>query len=301
LSDDEKTIGIASIFQKSAVKKFFSTIGEVPKFPLVVLTIFLICGIFGRWIAPHDPTATSFRLALTPPCWMEKGLWAYPLGTDHLGRDILSRMIVGAGVSLEVGILVVLFSGLVGALMATLGGYIGGKTDIVVMRFVDMVLSMPFLILAVTLAAIMGASKYNLIIILGGVAWAWYARVLRSEVLKIKEGDFVRLAIVAGCSKSRIMLRHIFPNIINSLVVLATLSLGVVIIAEASLSFLGLGIPPPAPAWGGMINEGRNYIGQAWWLSTWPGVAILLVVLSFNLLGDWLRVRLDPKFRATRF
>ncbi len=278
-------------------KRFWKSVGQAPKIPTGILAVFLICGLFGKFIAPHDPTATSFRLALTPPAWMEGGQWSYPLGTDHLGRDILSRIIVGAGVSLEVGIMVVLFSGLIGALVATLGGYLGGKVDTLFMRLVDMVLSMPFLILAVTLAAIIGASKYNLIIILAGVAWAWYARVLRAEVLKLREQDFVRLAVVAGCSKARIMVRHIFPNIVNSLVVLATLNLGVVIIAEASLSFLGLGIPPPAPTWGGMINEGRNYIGQAWWLSLWPGIAILLVVLSFNLLGDWLRVKLDPKFR----
>ena len=193
--------------------------------------------------------------------------------------------------------MVVVFAGFVGSLVATLGGYLGGKVDTVVMRFVDMVLSFPFLVLAVTLAAILGASKYNLIIILAGVAWAWYARVLRAEVLRLKEGDFIHLAVVGGCSKARIMVRHIFPNIVNSLVVLMTLNLGVVIIAEASLSFLGLGVPPPDPAWGSMISEGRNYIGQAWWLCVWPGVAILLTVLSFNLLGDWLRVRLDPKFR----
>lgn len=297
-SEDEKN-RVSSIVQKIPFKKVFSDLRQAPRFPVITIFIFIIFGVFGKLIAPHDPTATSFRLALTPPAWMNGGLWSYPLGTDHLGRDILSRIIVGAGASLEVGIMVVAFSGLLGATLAILGGYLGGKADMLIMRLVDMVLSMPFLILAVTLSAIMGASKYNLIIILAGVSWAWYSRVLRSEVLKLKEGDFIRLAIVAGCSKYRIMLRHIFPNIVNSLVVLATLSLGVVIIAEASLSFLGLGIPPD-PAWGSMINEGRNYIGQAWWVSLWPGLAILLVVLSFNLLGDWFRVRLDPKFRQTR-
>jgi len=286
--------------QRIPFRKIFSNILQAPKFSTITLLIFLICGVFGTLIAPHDPNQTSFLHSLTPPFWMKGGSISFPLGTDHLGRDIFSRLIVGAGVSLEVGIMTVVFSGLLGALIATLGGYLGGKIDTLLMRLVDMVLSMPFLVLAVTLAAIVGASKYNLIIILAGVAWAWYARVLRAEVLKIKEGDFIRLAIVAGCSKTRIMLRHIFPNIVNSLVVLATLNLGVVIIAEASLSFLGLGIPPPASAWGSMISEGRNYISQAWWLSVWPGVAIFFVVLSFNLLGDWLRVRLDPKFRQTR-
>ena len=300
MSDARRTDQILKWIPMIPFRKIFSNILQAPKFPTIALLIFLICGVFGHLIAPHDPNQTSFQHSLLPPFWMKGGLASYPLGSDHLGRDILSRIIVGAGVSLEVGILTAFFSGLLGALVATLGGYLGGKIDTLLMRLVDMVLSMPFLVLAVTLAAIIGASKYNLIIILAGVAWAWYARVLRAEVLKIKEGDFIRLAIVAGCSKTRIMVRHVFPNIVNSLVVLATLNLGVVIIAEASLSFLGLGIPPPAPAWGSMISEGRNYIGQAWWLSVWPGVAILLVVLSFNLLGDWLRVRLDPKFRQTR-
>lgn len=300
MSNTGRADRIRNRIQRVPFKKIFSAIWQAPKFPTIALLIFLICGVFGTLIAPHDPNQTSFQHSLAPPFWMKGGLASYPLGTDHLGRDILSRIIVGAGISLEVGILTAFFSGLLGALVATLGGYLGGKVDTLLMRLVDMVLSMPFLVLAVTLAAIVGASKYNLIIILAGVAWAWYARVLRAEVLKIKEGDFIRLAIVAGCSKTRIMVRHVFPNIVNSLVVLATLNLGVVIIAEASLSFLGLGIPPPAPAWGSMISEGRNYIGQAWWLSVWPGVAILFVVLSFNLLGDWLRVRLDPKFRQTR-
>jgi peptide/nickel transport system permease protein len=165
------------------------------------------------------------------------------------------------------------------------------------MRLLDMVMSMPFLVVAIALAAILGASKWNLIIILCLVAWAWYARILRAEVLKIKENDYIELAEVARVSKPRIMLRHIFPNIVNTLVVLATLNLGSVIIAEASLSFLGLGVPPPDPTWGAMVSEGRDYIDQGWWLCTLPGITILLVVLSFNLFGDWLRVRLDPKLR----
>jgi peptide/nickel transport system permease protein len=259
--------------------------------------VFLFFGVLGSFVAPHDPTKASFMHALTPPFWIEGGSVKFLLGTDHLGRDILSRIIAGAGISLQVGIMVVVFAGLVGSLAATVGGYLGGWIDAVVMRFVDMVLAMPFLVLAVTLAAILGASKYNLIIVLAGVSWAWYARVLRADVLSIKEADFVRLAIVGGCGKVRIMVRHIFPNIVNNLVVLGTLNLGVVIIAEASLSFLGLGVPPPDPAWGSMVAEGRNYIGQAWWICIFPGLAILFVVLSFNLLGDWLRIRLDPKFR----
>lgn len=270
---------------------------EAPKIPTLILLVFVFCGIFGTYIAPHDPVKTSFMEALTPPFWAEEGSMKYLLGTDHLGRDVLSRIIMGAGVSLQVGLMVVFVAGLVGAVLGILAGYYGGIIDVVIMRIVDMVLSMPFLVLAVTLSAILGASKYNMIVILAFVAWAWYSRVIRAEVLTLKEADFVRLAQVAGCSGTRIMVRHIFPNVVNSLVVLATLNLGVVIIAEASLSFLGLGVPPPDPAWGSMISEGRNYIMQAWWLSVWPGVAILLTVLSFNLLGDWLRVRLDPKFK----
>jgi len=230
---------------------------------------------------------------------MKGGTVKYVFGTDHLGRDMLSRIIVGASVSLQVGIMVVILCGLTGAVMGILAGYFGGVLDAFVMRLVDMILSLPFLVLAITLAAILGASKYNLIIILALIGWSWYARILRADVLSLKEADFVRLAIVGGCSKVRIMFRHIFPNVVNSLVILATLNLGVVIIAEASLGFLGLGVPPPDPTWGSMVADGRNYINQAWWLCTFPGLAILFVVLSFNLLGDYLRVRLDPKFRQT--
>lgn len=257
----------------------------------------MIVGIFGTSFAPHDPNEAHFEVALRPPFWQEKGEVTNPLGTDHLGRDTLSRLLCGASISLQVGILVVAFAGLVGTMVALLSGYLGGWVDTLLMRFTDIMMSLPYLIIAIVLAAVLGPSKNNIIMILSITGWASYARVLRGEVLRIKQGEFISLAVIAGCSKKRIMFRHVFPNMVNTLVILATLQLGVVIIAEASLSFLGVGVPPPNPAWGSMIAEGRAYMSTAWWLCTWPGLAILLVVLSCNLFGDWLRVRLDPKFR----
>jgi len=262
-----------------------------------ILLLFVVVGIFGPSLAPHDPNEANFIDALKPPFWQEDGNAAYPLGTDYLGRDVLSRLLCGTNVSLQVGFLVVFLAGLIGTAVALLSGYLGGWIDTLLMRFTDIIMSMPYLMIALVLAAVLGPSKNNIIMILTITGWATYARVLRGEVLRIKEGEFVSLAVIAGCSKLRIMLRHIFPNMVNTLVVLATLQLGVVIIAEASLSFLGVGVPLPDPAWGSMIAEGRSYISTAWWLCTWPGLAILLVVLSCNLFGDWLRVRLDPKFR----
>jgi peptide/nickel transport system permease protein len=278
-------------------RNFISIFRGAPIIPIVILSTFFILGAFGQFIAPYPPNKTSFADALSPPYGFEGGSAEHLLGTDQLGRDYLSRMIVGASISLQVGIITVFVAGMVGSVVACFTGFMGGKWDLILMRLLDIVQSMPILVVALALAAILGPSKWNLIIILCLVAWAWYARILRAEVLKLKENDFIELAVVAGVSRPRIMLRHLFPNIVNSLVVLATLNLGAVIIAEASLSFLGLGVPPPDPTWGGMISDGRDYIDEAWWLCTVPGIAILLVVLSFNLLGDWLRVRLDPKLR----
>ena len=285
------------LFNREGLVKIVAVMKELPLFSLTLLSVFLFLGLLGHFIAPHDPTRTNLLAALLPPFWAEGGKTAYILGTDPLGRDILSRLIYGARVSIEVGFAVVIFAGMVGSVVALLSGYLGGMIDGLLMRVCDIFLSIPYLMVAIVLAAVLGPSKENIIMILAILGWARYARVLRGEVLRIKEGDFVRLAVIAGCSKPRIMLRHIFPNIVNTLIILATLQLGTVIIAEASLSFLGLGVPPPAPAWGSMCADGRNYIFDAWWISFWPGLVIMLVVLSCNFLGDWLRVRLDPKFR----
>jgi peptide/nickel transport system permease protein len=268
-----------------------------PLVPGIILFIFVFVGIFGTYIAPHDPNYARFEDALKPPAWENAGTAEYLLGTDQLGRDMLSRLLCGANISLQVGFVVVAIAGFLGSLVALVSGFLGGWKDALLMRITDTVMSMPYLMVAIVLAAILGPSKNNIILILAIVGWTGYARVLRGEVLRIKEREFIALAIVAGCSKIRIMIKDIFPNIVNTLVVLGTLQLGIVIIAESSLSFLGVGVPPPDPAWGLMIAEGRSYISNAWWISTWPGLAILLVVLSCNLVGDWLRVRLDPKFR----
>ena len=279
------------------IRKILRSCKGAPAFFGSILLIFVIVGIFGGSLAPHDPNEANFADALKPPFWQEGGKAAYPLGTDQLGRDVLSRLLCGTSISLEVGFLVVVLAGFIGTVAALLSGYLGGWTDTLLMRFTDIMLSMPYLMIAIVLAAVLGPSTNNIIIILTITGWAGYARVLRGEVLRIKEEEFVSLAVIGGCSKMRIMLRHVFPNMVNTLVVLATLQLGVVLISEAALSFLGVGVPPPNPAWGSMVAEGRSYISTAWWLCTWPGLAILLVVLSCNLFGDWLRVRLDPKFR----
>jgi peptide/nickel transport system permease protein len=282
---------------KNLRARVFEKVRGMPVIPVFILLVFIVVGIFGSYFAPFDPTEADFSSAMRPPFWQEGGNFKHPLGTDNLGRDQLSRLLVGTRISLEVGFVVVVISGLMGCTISLLAGYLGGWVDMLLMRITDTMLSLPPLMVAIVMAFILGPSKENMILILVILGWAGYARILRGEVLRMREQDFIKLAVTAGSSNLRIMLVHIFPNIINSLVVLATLQLGIVIIAESSLSYLGVGVPPPDPAWGTMVAEGRRYIGHAWWLITFPGLAILLVVLSCNLVGDWLRVRLDPKFR----
>jgi peptide/nickel transport system permease protein len=265
---------------------------------LVIILILTITAIFAPALAPYDPTRGNLVERLTPPCWQEGGSTAHILGTDLLGRDVLSRLIYGARTSLLVAIIAILISGSIGSLLGIIAGYFGGWVDILVMRTVDIALSFPVILLALILAATLGPSFVNIIIVISLALWAEYARMARGESLKIKGMDFVALAKVAGCSRISIILRHIFPNAANSLVTLATLQVGLVVIFEASLSFLGVGIPPPNPSWGSMISDGRSYIISAWWLSVFPGLAIMLVVLSFNLVGDAITELLNPARQA---
>jgi peptide/nickel transport system permease protein len=270
----------------------------LPLVPIAILAIIALTAIFADVLAPHNPEVGSLTARFRPPFWQAGGSMDHIFGTDQLGRDVLSRLIFGARVSMVVGFTAVIFAGVVGTALGILAGYIGGWVDQVIMRITDAWLALPALTFAIFLAAVVGPSMWNIVIILGAVYWTRYARVVRGEVLSLKEREFVRLAIVAGCSKWTIMHRHILPNVVNSAIVLATLMLGVVIVTEASLSFLGVGVPPPQPAWGLMLSDGKQglMVGY-WWLTVMPGCCIMLMVLSANLLGDWLRVKFDPQLR----
>ena len=272
--------------------------GNLPVLPIAILGILILTAIFADVLAPSDPEVGTLTDRFKPPAWVEGGSRAHLLGTDHVGRDVLSRLIFGARVSIVVGFLAVIVAGAIGTTLGILSGYLGGWVDQVIMRLTDTWLALPALTFAIFLAAVMGPSVMNIVIILSAVYWTRYARVIRGEVLSLRERDFVRLAVVAGCSKWTIMRRHILPNVLNSSIVLATLMLGVVIVTEASLSFLGVGVPPPKPAWGLMLADGKKgLMAGYWWLTVLPGLCIVLMVLSANLLGDWLRVKLDPQLR----
>ena len=265
--------------------------------PMALLFVFVITAAIPYVLMPHTHSEVALSNQLIPPFWEQGGSSEYPLGTDQLGRDIFSRLILGARYSLMVAFAALFLGGIVGLILGMISGYNGGWMDRVLMRLVDSTLAFPLILLAMVLIVALKPSILTVIIAVAAVYWARFARVVRGETLSIKERDYVILARVAGASPFRIMLFHIFPNVINTWVVLLTLIVGQVIIITATLSFLGAGIPPPAPAWGNMLAEGRGYITSAWWLSFWPGLAITLVVLSFNLFGDWLRDALDPRLR----
>jgi len=247
-------------------------------------------------LAPHDPVAVNPIERLKPPAFAG-GTWKYPLGTDTLGRDVLSRMIYGARISFFVSLSALSVALVIGATTGLVAGYFGAWVDHLLMRLVDIKIALPDILVALVLVSIVGPSVFIALVIVVFFIWITFARVTRAQVLVLRELDFVSLAKIAGASRAWIIRRHILPNVMNTLIVVASLTIGVVILLEATLSFLGVGIPRPTPAWGVMVADGRDHLSRAWWLSTFPGLAIVLVVLAFNFLGDWLRDRLDPKRR----
>jgi peptide/nickel transport system permease protein len=263
-----------------------------------IIVLFILIALFGPFLAPYDPLTGSLRARLVPPVWQDGGSWSHILGTDRLGRDVLSRIIAGARISLTVCLLGIAIAGTLGTLIGTVAGYYGGWVDRILMRLVDLALSFPIILLALLLGAISGPSFTNIIIVISLVLWSQYARMARGETLKIRNEDYVDLARTSGLSNLRIILHHILPNIAPALIVIATLQVGIVIVLEASLSFLGVGVPPPNPSWGAMVAEGRSYIVTAWWLCMLPGLAVLLTVMSVNLVGDALADRINPALRG---
>jgi peptide/nickel transport system permease protein len=251
----------------------------------------VVLALLAPVLAPGDPIKNSLLDRLTPPTWSRE----HPLGTDTLGRDVASRLLYGARVSLLVGFSAVLLAGVIGVALGLVSGWYRGWVDDALMRLGDVQLAFPVLVLAVAVLAVLGASMLNLIAVLGVTSWITYARIVRGEVLTLREREFVAAARALGARDSWILRRHLLPNVLPPITVVATFSVARTIIAEASLSFLGLGIPAPQPSWGAMLDEGRNYITTGWWLALFPGVAILLLVLGINLVGDWLRDILDPR------
>lgn len=288
---------VGSAFPWSRPKDKFGLLRGIPKIPFAILLMFVFFGLFGSFVVPHDPVGQSLSKRLLPPVWEKDGGWDHILGTDGLGRDVLSRVVVGARSSMLIGLATVGVAGAVGTLVGMLSGYFGGWVDYVLMRITDAMIAIPFLVVALALAVVFNPSITLLITILVVFGWAGYARIIRSVTLQLRNTEFVTLARIGGCSNARTIRRHILPNVANTFVVLSTLQLATIIVAEASLSFLGVGVPPPTPSWGSMLSDGRQFVSSAWWISIPPGICITAVVLSVNVIGDWLRTRLDPRFR----
>lgn len=265
---------------------------------LIFILLVLFSAIFAPWLAPYDPTAQSLRLRLKPPIWLAGSETGHILGTDALGRDMLSRIIFGARISLLVGFTAVLLQTLIGVSAGLIAGYYGGFVDNLLMRFADVQQAIPFLVLVVAVAAVMGPSLTNTILILGITGWVTYGRVVRAQVLSLMQQEYITASQALGGKDRRVMLRHLLPNLVAPVTVVGTLTISAMILVEASLSFLGLGVPPPTPTWGGMVADGRNYLVTAWWVSVMPGIAVFLTVLAINLVGDWLREVLDPTLRT---
>ena len=265
------------------------------------LTVLLIMGgaaVFAPQLAPWDPGKQMLLKRLRPPAWQERGLREHPLGTDHLGRDILSRVVYGGRISLGVALSAVTLSALIGVTLGLVAGFFGGRADAFIMRIVDVFLAIPYILLAMGVVFALGPSLLNVILVMAVTRWVQFARIVRADVLSIREREFVTGARARGNRSLRLLLHHVLPNALTPIIVVATLELAFMIIYESALSFLGLGVQPPTPTWGWMLSDGRNYLATAWWLATLPGLAIMLTVLAVNLLGDWLRDTLDPRLKV---
>ncbi|WP_293800110.1 ABC transporter permease [uncultured Bosea sp.] len=268
-------------------------------FALLVLSLLVLAAVFAPLIAPGNIEIQNIFNRLKPPFWVDAKGVTHIAGTDHLGRDVFSRLIYGSRISLLVGIVAVAFGGSVGLLLGLLSGYYGGLVDSAIMRFTDMQLAFPFLLLALALVTILGPSIFNVIIVLALTSWINYAKVVRGDVLQLRSLEFIQAARVLGAPNHRIIFRYILPNVMSSFLVVASFQVAALIIAESSLSFLGLGVPNRIPTWGTMLADGREYVRDAWWLAVFPGVAIMLAALSFNIIGDGLRDLLDPTMRSS--
>jgi peptide/nickel transport system permease protein len=264
---------------------------------LAIVTLILIVTLFGPWIAPHDPVQHNLRSRFQPPGHTD-ARGTYLLGTDQLGRDVLSRIIAGTRISVVIGVASVLIAGAIGVVYGLVAGFFGGWIDDLLMRFADAFLAIPFIVLVVAAAGVLGAGLGTLILILGFTRWVTYARVTRGETLAVREMEYVTAARALGQSNWLIMVRHILPNVTASILVIATLMIATTVLAESALSFLGLGVQPPTVTWGLMLSDGRQYIGSAWWMTTFPGIAITITVLGTVFVGDWLRDVLDPRLQG---
>jgi peptide/nickel transport system permease protein len=258
--------------------------------PFLFLMVITFSAVFADFVAPYDPNQQDLANMISGPSWQ------HLMGTDQLGRDVLSRMLYGGRISLLVGVVSVVVAMFIGVLLGIISAMVGGKVDDVIMRLTDLSLTLPGVLIALAVAATVGPSLINVILIISLLYWAQFARMARGEALSIRERDYVQAAYAIGCSPLRILRLHIFPNLMNTMIVLATLEVAAAILLESTLSFLGVGVPPPTPTWGIMVADGRQYVELAWWTVTFPGLAIMLTVLAVNLLGDTLRDKLDPKF-----